>query len=156
MFSFLKEVLVDAPIDMIKDMPIIGSILALIMFILMTMLCVIIFMLGYHIINNSFMKSEKTTAIVVSKFFTPQHTVTTTQMMLVGKVLVPMPQTISYPDTWTIVVEKDHEQGQINVSQSFYNEIKEQNTVEVMYHTGRLDKTFQPESVLGIINVDKG
>lgn len=151
MFSFLKEFFIDMPIDMIKDSPIMGSIMAFMMFIIVAILAIFIFALTYYILNNSFTKNEKETVVVVSKYFTPQHTVTTTQMMLVGKVLVPLTQTITYPDTWTLVVEKDYEQGNVNVSQSLYNEVEKNMMVEVMYHTGRLDKTFKPESVLGFV-----
>lgn len=151
MFSFLKEVLLDTPIDMIKDSPILGSLMALIMLALFAMLFIIISAFVYYILNNSFTKSEKATARVVSKYFTAQHTVTTTQMMLVGKVMIPTTQITTYPDTWTLVVEKNHEQGEVNVSKSFYEEAKEQNFVEIMYHTGRLDKSFKPQSVLSII-----
>lgn len=150
MFTFLKEFFIDAPIEMIQDSPIVGTILMLIMLALLAILFFIIFASSYYILNNSFTKSEKGTATVVSKYFTAKHTVTTTQMMLVGKVMIPTTQTITYPDTWTLIVEREYEQGKVNVSQELFNEVKESTLLDIMYHKGRLDKKFHPENVLGI------
>ena len=82
--------------------------------------------------------------VVIRKEFTPAYSTTT--MVMSGNVMVPV--TNHYPDSWNVTVENDYGIDSINVSHSYYNNIKKGNWVKIEFCTGRMSGGFYLKKVL--------
>jgi len=64
------------------------------------------------------------TAVVSSKTFVPEHNQTYTSLILIGKVLVPIVNTVHYDDEWVLGLDYDNDfcDRDVSVPVDVYNE----------------------------------
>jgi len=124
-------------IDMFTD-GILSAILGTILIILGLLLIGIILYSIYYCIDSVFRPTNESYGIIINKTFTPAHTET----ILVYNVALKMsiPQTMHYPDDWSITVKVKELIGNISINQKLYDNLSENDNVWTNYSTGRLNK----------------
>lgn len=110
---------------------------------LLLIVCLTLFVFHYFA-DSLFLPKQEGLGIVKSKHFTNGYVTTT--MIMSGKTMVPI--TNHYPDTYSVVFSMDDKEGDIPVTQCFYDQVKVGDQYRLLYSKGRISDYLYIDEIL--------
>lgn len=96
-----------------------------------------------YLIDTAWMPIHNGEGVVINKWFSPAHSVTTYVMS--GKIMIPI--TNFYSDTWYISISVNGISDKVSITYSYFNVVRINDHLNVSYSFGRIWHTINIKSI---------
>lgn len=139
--GFIKAVFWEMPADFWSE-GVFGKLVAFLWLFLVAAIFFLTFMMSYMVVDSAFLTYQLGQAKIAGKRFDPAHSETTYISMPVGNTTMMLPQTTNYGDRYYLQLEMNGLFGEMQVSPSHYEEMKEGKVIDVKYSKRRISDTL--------------
>lgn len=139
----MKNFLYDLLIEPFTDGDFLGYFIGFIMWVVFLSVTFLLLLLGFWLVDSSFMPIKEKDGVIVGKFYNPEYETTTYTQ--IGDVNIPT--TTYHDETFYVVVEIDGLKDDVAVYESYYDKAKKGDILHCTYTNGRIGETLYIKTI---------